>query len=213
MVSCHVTLIESVSKIDVQISTCHNLKSEALKLFFSPSPYTVHCPNREPRQSGRLTPNKTETPLITQSRHYTNPYFHLSKWNRNSDSVLCWLGVTWPQPYFSILAKIFPICYGNFSCCYDGKLQELKIPLPPNFKELVSFRVTKRKIAITDRIYFAMIEKRGPGRSNFCTQTCVFHDRVNYWQQFFSYIFCTYMEFTWKSYIDSSKGLCSNLIS
>ena len=89
-----------------------------VKLLFSSLSYTVHCPNREPRQSGRLTPNKTETPLITQSRHYTNPYFHLSKWNRNSDSVLCWLGVTWPQPYFSILAKIFPICYGNFSYCH-----------------------------------------------------------------------------------------------
>ena len=56
---------------------------------------------------------------------------------------------------------IFPIVI------YDGKLQELKIPLPPNFKELVSFRVTKRKIAITDRIYFAMIEKEGLVGANF----------------------------------------------
>ena len=163
-------------------SEIHNsilsLKIRGWHLLFSSPPYTVHCPNREPRQSGRLTPNKTETPLITQSRHYTNPYFHLSKWNRNSDSVLCWLGVTWPELYFSILAKMFPIYYGNFSYCYDGKLQELNHQI---FKEIVSFRAAK----------FCHDRKRGPCGSKFCTQTCVFHDRVNYWQQFFSYIFCT----------------------
>ena len=102
--------------------------------FFSSSPYTVQCPNREPRQSGRLTPNKTETPLITQSRHYTNPYFHLSKWNRNSDSVLCWLGVTWLKPSFSIMANI---CYGNFSYWYFGKfchLRKVRIQKSTNLK-------------------------------------------------------------------------------
>ena len=143
-----------ISLVDVHISWHHlfnkiytsilSLNVRGWHLLFSSPPYTVHCPNREPRQSGRLTPNKTETPLITQSRHYTNPYFHLSKWNRNSDSVLCWVGVTWPELYFSILAKMFPIYYGNFPYCYDGKLQELNHQI---FKETVSFRVRKWKIA------------------------------------------------------------------
>ena len=59
---------------------------------------------------------------------------------------------------------MFPIYYGNFPYCYDGKLQELNLQI---FKETVSFRVTKWKIAITDRIYFAMIEKEGLVGANF----------------------------------------------
>ena len=55
---------------------------------------------------------------------------------------------------------IFPIVM--MANCKIQKSRNLQI-----LKELVSFRVTKRKIAITDIIYFAMIEKEGLVGANF----------------------------------------------